>query len=377
MAWQDPDGATFPFVVGEILTHTKLNILVNENSKYLKGTQAAQTSVVIESELRAFAFEGVDSTCRMIPTQPGAGAQTSTFELVSKQPALDVGDAVELEAVIVAGAVTETLGKIRMKRTGVNTGEISFFPCNAGVYSGTPALIIKSDGKVGVNTSTPTTALDVNGTLNATTVTQGGGGFSALWGNVGVDIFYNAGNVGIGPAFGPGTPPTVPLDVDGNIRTTSQLVSTVVTGTAPVSVSSTTVCPNLNAALLNGLTWAPLFAAALGAVTPATGIWTDAASKLVTRAGSYLVLGQVTVSVVTAANSGQLFRAQIVSTVGVVSFIESQGTANAAGYVTLPIVAFVTGATNPTTIKIQIRKNGGGTGGATAVSTIIAEWISP
>ena len=48
------------------------------------------------------------------------------------------------------------------------------------------------------------------------------------------------------------TTPSYPLDVNGSIRTTSQLTSTVATGTAPISVSSTTVCANLNADLLDG-----------------------------------------------------------------------------------------------------------------------------
>ena len=50
------------------------------------------------------------------------------------------------------------------------------------------------------------------------------------------------------------TTPSYPLDVNGSIRTTSQLTSTVATGTAPLSVSSTTEVPNLNAARLQGYT---------------------------------------------------------------------------------------------------------------------------
>lgn len=40
---------------------------------------------------------------------------------------------------------------------------------------------------------------------------------------------------------------------NGGIQTTNQLISTIVTGTAPINVASTTVCPNLNADLLDGL----------------------------------------------------------------------------------------------------------------------------
>jgi hypothetical protein len=70
------------------------------------------------------------------------------------------------------------------------------------------------------------------------------------WNNINANIFnVNPGNVGIGT-----TSPTAKLDVTGgNIRTNQQLVSTLVTGTAPIIVSSTTSVSNLNADLLDGL----------------------------------------------------------------------------------------------------------------------------
>ena len=61
-----------------------------------------------------------------------------------------------------------------------------------------------------------------------------------------------SGNVGVGN-FGSGTP-SYKLDVKGDIRSTNTIRSTVAQGSAPISVSSTTVCPNLNADLLDGYT---------------------------------------------------------------------------------------------------------------------------
>lgn len=93
-------------------------------------------------------------------------------------------------------------------------------------------------------------------------------GFSAgVWGNEYLDFFLNnttndsgsdanqgrvmrlayGGNVGIGSDA-----PGQKLDVTGSIRASSQLISTVATGTAPLAVSSTTLVSNLNADLLDG-----------------------------------------------------------------------------------------------------------------------------
>jgi hypothetical protein len=71
----------------------------------------------------------------------------------------------------------------------------------------------------------------------------------APWQNSGANIYCNiSGNVGIGTMT-----PGDRLDVmGGNIRTNQQMISTVATGTAPLSVSSTTLVSNLNADLLDG-----------------------------------------------------------------------------------------------------------------------------
>lgn len=60
----------------------------------------------------------------------------------------------------------------------------------------------------------------------------------------------SSGFVGVGS-----TNPTAKLDVTGSVKTSSQLISTVPTGTSPLSVNSTTVVTNLNADLLDGVSW--------------------------------------------------------------------------------------------------------------------------
>lgn len=66
----------------------------------------------------------------------------------------------------------------------------------------------------------------------------------------------NAGNVGIGVAQ-----PTNKLDVAGAIGLTGQLKSSVATGTAPLSIASTTLVSNLNSEYLGGTKKADLFTA--------------------------------------------------------------------------------------------------------------------
>jgi hypothetical protein len=71
---------------------------------------------------------------------------------------------------------------------------------------------------------------------------------TGYWESSGNDIYNtNTGYVGIGTST-----PGEKLDVNGNIQASGQLKSTVATGTAPIVVSSTTVCANLNAKLWDG-----------------------------------------------------------------------------------------------------------------------------
>ena len=63
---------------------------------------------------------------------------------------------------------------------------------------------VLSNGNVGIGTTNPSSKLTVNGTLTATEFIGDGSGLtnlpvpSAFWSNTGDDIYYNAGNVGIG-----------------------------------------------------------------------------------------------------------------------------------------------------------------------------------
>lgn len=83
--------------------------------------------------------------------------------------------------------------------------------------SGGRSLTIANGGNVGVNTSTPTYNLDVNGTINCTEFRVNGNVFSGAskWTANGTNIYFNTGNVGIGT-----TSPAHKLDVSGAINAT-------------------------------------------------------------------------------------------------------------------------------------------------------------
>jgi len=69
----------------------------------------------------------------------------------------------------------------------------------------------------------------------------------------------------------------LPCTVSGAWTYSSQLVSSMATGTAPFSIASTTVTPNLNAALLNGATFAA--PGPIGGTTPGSGAFTTVSAS--------------------------------------------------------------------------------------------------
>ena len=76
-----------------------------------------------------------------------------------------------------------------------------------------------STGNVGIGVASPTTKLDVNGTVNATGLTVNGTAVtSSQWATSGTTINYSTGNVGIATAS-----PTEKLDVTGNVKVTGNL----------------------------------------------------------------------------------------------------------------------------------------------------------
>lgn len=162
-------------------------------------------------------------------------------------------------------------------------------------------LFITSSGNVGINTTSPTQKLDINGNLKVGggNIYGGvGGGVAGIWiysttyPNYGIfysdlstdrmDFSPNGGgtstpamsiagtNVGIGT-----TSPGQKLDVSGgNIRTTGQFISTVAAGTAPLAITSNTLVTNLNADLLDSIDSSRIiYGAGVNGVNGAPATW--------------------------------------------------------------------------------------------------------
>ncbi|MGA8029612.1 MAG: tail fiber domain-containing protein [Bryobacteraceae bacterium] len=102
---------------------------------------------------------------------------------------------------------------------GVFIAPLTVSGTSFGLYQGGSGDKNYFAGKVGLGTSTPSALLEVNGTAKFDGAVTFAGGETYT----------------------------------GNVTTNDQLVSTVATGTAPLSVASTTQVANLNASLLDGL----------------------------------------------------------------------------------------------------------------------------
>lgn len=105
---------------------------------------------------------------------------------------------------------------------------------------------------VGIGTTAPQQKLDVRGNVKADAFYGDGSFLSNVTAIVTGSFVVAASGIYTGSSVGIGTSSfNQRLNVGGAVEAT-RFVSTVSTGTAPLSVQSTTVVPNLNATLLNG-----------------------------------------------------------------------------------------------------------------------------
>jgi hypothetical protein len=117
-------------------------------------------------------------------------------------------------------------------------GDIMFHTTSSGtIGNATELMRIKSTGNIGIGTATPSSKLDVNGTVNATGFTLNGSAFHASqWTTSGTTINYTSGNVGIGT-----TSPSTKLDVSGTVNATGLTINGTPVTSSQWATSGTTI----------------------------------------------------------------------------------------------------------------------------------------
>jgi hypothetical protein len=149
-----------------------------------------------------------------------------------------------------------------------------------GFANATPAnfISLRGDGTISLSGGTSITgALSVTGQITTTVIT-GTSPFSVSSTTVvpNLNVSQLLGATWTAPGtIGSTTPNTGSFTT---LSSTGQITTTVNTGTAPFSVSSTTVVPNLNVSQLLGATWAA--PGTIGSTTPNTGSFTALSSIL-------------------------------------------------------------------------------------------------
>lgn len=139
-------------------------------------------------------------------------------------------------AALVLGSTQTHAGYISGLQTASNTGDLTFGTQTTGDYV-ERLRIDGSAGNVGIGTTTPAYKLDVNGSINGSSITINGtpvaSSTDTYW-EIGSDskIYYNIGNIGIGNAT-----PAYPLDVTGDVNITGnfRVNGTPLTGTGTVT----------------------------------------------------------------------------------------------------------------------------------------------
>ncbi len=264
-----------------VWTETFTNVLISNGFlKLVLGDTTAITPAILDQ-----------TSLRLGITIQGVGSEV--FTTVSSAPyailAKKALDSDQLGGVAASAYLLTDLSNLTTVPVAKGgTGATSAFTAGSVVFAGTSGTYTQSNSqffwdntnaRLGIGTNAPLYPLDVSGNIRASGVifpdgslltTADGSSVSAISGNdsieIGADadsnsdgdiifktqaqtrlIILNGGNVGIATAT-----PAQPLDVNGNIRTSGQFISTVATGTAPLQISSTTKVSSLNADLLDG-----------------------------------------------------------------------------------------------------------------------------
>jgi hypothetical protein len=213
------------------------------------------TTLANMTALLASAFDGTERTLRVWFSSDGvAFTQLAPDRRIAAAPyalqAEDVKNAWRLAGNAGTTPATHFVGTTDAQPLVFRTNNIEYMRLDTsgrlglGAPPGTQRLTIRGMGSL----SDWIQFQDASG-VNQWHLNYSGGGLNLVESGVSENRLFlqDGGNVGIGT-----NDPQARLDVAGSIRASSQLVSTVGVGTAPLAVASTTRVDNLNADLLDG-----------------------------------------------------------------------------------------------------------------------------
>lgn len=213
---------------------------------------------------------------------------------------------------------------------------------NARVGGTNGALCIVTQNVVGINEWTVYCFDSASsGSVNVPYVVaaSGSGQWIAVAGKYQNSIAYIAGGASVGTGFNVtagGAAIVGGLQVSGvtsasSVTTAGGYTSTVATGTAPFTATSTTVCPNLNVSQLLGGTWAA--PGTIGSGTPSTGAFTTlSASGVIT---STLANGTAPFTVASSTVVGNLNVSQLLGGTWTAPGTIGSGTPSTGAFTTL------------------------------------------
>ena len=197
----------------------------------------------------------------------------------------------------VAGSVNFT-GSLLQNGMAFKTSQFTTSSDNTSVYI--------QNSNLGIGKTNPSYPLDVTGSINFTgNLLQNGTSFKTSQFTTSSDntsVYIQNSNIGIGLSN-----PVYPLDVSGNIHSTSY-ISSASTGSPPLSISSSTMVANLNTDLLHGQNGSfytnafNLNAGMVGVAYGGTGVTTSTGTGSIVLSANPTFTGTLTASSINATN---------------------------------------------------------------------------
>lgn len=284
---------------GEIEAAAGLNPVITD-LLYLRGQDSGQTSIIhgapfqLSPDADPTYLKSTNATALALRKRYTSTDGIPEIHLVAEVTAQsedDLAAAVEIMGVLGDQAGSEaTYGLIDANNdAGVGSGFLGLRPLYTDISGPSTgyALTATHENKVGVLTSAPACELDVgSGSINV----SGG--------------YYQDGIALTDWTFTGGVPNKVSRT--GNALVTGSMISTLASGgVAPIVVSSTTECPNLDVDYLDGYSWNP-GVQAWGDLTDVAGTDTATTASVSITAGEWLILAAGTMQNFASADSGRV-----------------------------------------------------------------------